>query len=63
MSVQDKFEYNKVTRYLKSKDRQYHRQNKKKTIKQTMAYKTLHKEIKTNKHDTYKKQNSGAPEG
>ena len=28
-----------------------------------MAYKTLHKEIKTKKHDTYKKHNSGAPEG
>ena len=29
MSVQDKFEYNKVIRNLKSKDRQYDRQNKK----------------------------------
>jgi hypothetical protein len=34
----------------------------KKTIKQTMAYKTLHKEIKTKQHEAYKKQNSGAPE-
>ena len=33
MSVQDKFEYTKVIRNLKSKDRQCHRQNKKKDNK------------------------------
>ena len=45
MSVQDKFEYTKVIRNLKSKDRQCHRQNKKKTIKQTISCKTLHKNM------------------
>jgi major membrane immunogen (membrane-anchored lipoprotein) len=46
MSVQDKFEYTKVIINLKSKDRQYHRQNKQKnnkTIRQTISCKTLHK--------------------
>ena len=33
MSVQDKFEYTKVIINLKSKDRQYHRQNKQKNNK------------------------------
>ena len=58
MSVQDKFGYIKVIRNLRSKDRQWHRQNKTKR-------QTLHKEIKTKQHEAYKipKQNSGAPEG